>query len=166
MSRWAKESLKDRLERNYIPEPNSGCWLWLASENPRGYGQVWDIDEGRAIVAHRASYKVFVGPIPEGARVLHKCDTPLCINPDHLFLGTQQDNLLDMATKGRGRKSKKGLPSGIVERKMVGDPIYYAIVSIRGKRVRSKSFHTIEPAIQERDRLRALGRKSLAEGGA
>lgn len=164
----AKESLKDRLERNYIPEPNSGCWLWLASDHPGGYGQVWDLDEKRPTLAHRASYKVFVGPIPEGLQVLHKCDTRLCINPDHLFLGSQQDNLLDMTIKGRGRRSsKREHLSGIVCRERIkSGPVYYVIVSIRGEKMRAGGFRTLESAIQERDRLRELGRRSLAKGGS
>lgn len=94
-------STKDRLEAYSIPEPNSGCWLWLGSVRGRGYGQMQV--NGRNCCAHRLSYEEFVGPIPEGLDVLHRCDTPSCINPGHLFAGTKQDNSDDMKRKGRGR---------------------------------------------------------------
>jgi len=81
----------------YIPEPNSGCWLWLLSVDADGYGK----DKNDR--AHRESYRRYKGVIGE-FKVLHKCDQPSCINPDHLFLGTHQDNMKDMANKGRAHK--------------------------------------------------------------
>lgn len=92
----------DRFEEKYIPEPNSGCWLWTASLVANGYGHWWYL--GRNERAHRASYLIHKGPIPQGMYVLHKCDTRCCVNPEHLFLGTHQDNMDDMAVKGRTAK--------------------------------------------------------------
>lgn len=92
-------SMRDRLENWSIPEPNSGCWLWLGGSTMAEYGII-TID-GKARLAHRASYEEHRGPIPVGMLVLHRCDTPLCINPDHLFLGTHQDNTDDMRAKER-----------------------------------------------------------------
>lgn len=90
----------DRFEAKYTPEPNSGCWLWLgATDSSRGYGHLWDGE--RLIMAHRFSYEVFRGSIPAGLNVLHRCDNPYCVNPDHLFLGTHRDNMADMVRKGR-----------------------------------------------------------------
>jgi hypothetical protein len=88
----------------YIPEPNSGCWLWLRALNVDGYGS---IAVGRASTkngnerAHRFSWKKFKGAIPFGMCVLHRCDVRSCVNPDHLFLGTYRDNHDDMVAKGR-----------------------------------------------------------------
>jgi hypothetical protein len=86
-----------------MPEPNSGCWIWLKSVNRKGYGQFkWD--DGKTTLAHRASWKAHKGEIPTGLLVCHKCDVPACINPDHLFLGTDKDNCDDKLRKGREAK--------------------------------------------------------------
>jgi hypothetical protein len=91
-------SLQKRFDAKYVPEPNTGCWLWTASCLPSGYGEI-KID-GKVMRAHRASYELHHGPIPVGLCVLHKCDTPPCVNPAHLFLGTHHD-MRDMPSKGR-----------------------------------------------------------------
>ena len=81
------------------------CWLWTASTITGGYGQ---IGRGRAgagnELAHRLSYAINVGPIPEGLVVMHSCDNKLCVNPAHLSVGTQKENVADMDAKGRGRR--------------------------------------------------------------
>lgn len=78
-----------------------GCWLWRAGTDGHGYGQV-SVDQ-RPDKAHRVSWRLAHGPIPSGLWVLHRCDTPACVNPTHLFLGTQLDNMQDAAQKGRVR---------------------------------------------------------------
>jgi|SRR5579859_1508444 len=75
------------------------CWLWQGMLCGKGYGKF--IFERRLQYAHRVSYQLFVGSIPEGLCVLHKCDVPACVNPKHLFLGTNLDNVQDMMQKGR-----------------------------------------------------------------
>lgn len=93
--------LSERLEAQCIPEPNTGCWLWLGSAQPQGYGRLWTDRVFRNEPAHRAAYRTWVGPIPDGLWVLHRCDVRPCINPAHLFLGTSQDNIDDKVRKGR-----------------------------------------------------------------
>lgn len=88
----------DSLFEFMEPEPNSACWLWLGFTDDLGYGRL------RTTTAHRAAYRLLIAPIPKGLHVLHRCDTRCCINPAHLFLGTHQDNMRDMAEKGRASK--------------------------------------------------------------
>src|SRR5256885_74384 len=84
----------------------SGCWEWVGSKRELGYGQVRY--KGRSARAHRIAWELTFGEIPDGRSVLHKCDNPPCINPDHLFLGTQQDNVDDMFRKGRQKTPGNG----------------------------------------------------------
>ncbi len=88
------------------PEPNTGCWFWDKSLNPAGYGKiVFNGLSGKIWLAHRASYELFKGEIPKGLHVLHKCDQPACVNPDHLWLGTNEENIQDRINKGRSFRS-------------------------------------------------------------
>jgi hypothetical protein len=83
-----------------------GCWIWQAQLNNKGYGCFTYYSQKRkrrssSMYAHRLAWILTNGPIPKGQNVLHKCDTPACVNPDHLFLGTQRDNVRDCISKGR-----------------------------------------------------------------
>lgn len=99
----------DRFEEKFIPEPMSGCWLWEAGllHPELGYGGFYL--SGRMGPAHRASWTLYRGEIPDDLFVLHRCDNPYCVNPDHLFLGTQADNMKDCAAKGRLRFQRPGI---------------------------------------------------------
>lgn len=91
----------------------ASCWLYTGGKKHNGYGLL-NI-KGRMIQAHRFSYELANGPIPEGQYVLHKCDTPACVNPGHLFLGTQTDNMVDKIAKGRVLRGERCVRSKLTE---------------------------------------------------
>lgn len=78
---------------------DNGCWEWIGARKEKGYGSfAYDKKNGHA---HRYSYTTFIGPIPKGMNVCHHCDNPPCVNPDHLWVGTTQENIDDCIRKGR-----------------------------------------------------------------
>lgn len=81
----------------------TGCWEWLGERNNKGYGRfpTYSRDSRKRLLAHRVSYTLHHGQIPAGMVVMHACDNPGCVNPEHLSIGTQQDNLRDALAKGR-----------------------------------------------------------------
>jgi HNH endonuclease len=91
--------LRERFMENASPEPMSGCWLWVGAAFNTGYGQLRV--GAKTISAHRLAWELFRGLIPDGLSVLHRCDVPACVNPDHLFIGTHNDNNQDRHMKGR-----------------------------------------------------------------
>lgn len=99
-----RPTLHERFERRYIPEPNSGCWLWVGRIGKSRYPRMFA--DGRTRSAHRISWELFHGEIPDGLCVCHKCDVPSCVNPGHMFLGTRSDNMSDCKHKGRLRYQK------------------------------------------------------------
>jgi HNH endonuclease len=91
--------LSDRFW-NKVKKTNT-CWLWTAGQQGNGYGTFRTKNPRRHVLAHRMAWELTYGPIPEGKQVCHHCDTRHCIRPDHLFLGTQCDNIRDAFRKGR-----------------------------------------------------------------
>lgn len=85
-------------------EKTPTCWNWTGSTITKGYGMIGHL--GNNYLVHRVSWQEHNGPIPAGVHVLHKCDNRICVNPDHLFLGTELDNARDREAKGRGRQPK------------------------------------------------------------
>lgn len=135
--------LQTRLQALSIPEPNTGCWLWLGDVRPGGYGRL-HVD-GHSVSAHRLAFELSHGPIPAGLFVCHRCDTKLCVNPDHLFAGTHQENQTDKARKCRSPRSRKGLPFGAHPATGDRGP-YLARVTVCGKRYSAGSFATAQEA--------------------
>lgn len=88
-----------RFRSKYRVDKDTGCWNWNRPHPDHGYGQ-FNLD-GKTLRAHRVSWIIHNGTIPDGLCVLHKCDNPRCVNPSHLFLGTHSDNMIDMWKKGR-----------------------------------------------------------------
>lgn len=99
-----KSTVREKLEAYSWAVTECGCWIWLMSADKHGYGY-FHID-AVSVKAHRASYEEYNGPVPKGMLVCHRCDTPACINPEHLFVGTYKDNAEDMVKKGRQSRKK------------------------------------------------------------
>ena len=102
--------------RVQILGPND-CWLWQASRNRKGYGQVSVNSE--SVPAHRVAWELTYGPIPDGLWVLHKCDNPPCTNPSHLFLGTNADNVADKVAKNRQPVGTKTHNAKLTEQQVI-----------------------------------------------
>lgn len=111
--------LQERFEAGYIPEPNTGCFLWFAARDEDGYGCIRA--EGKSSRAHRVAWILAHGPIPDRLLACHRCDTPECVNVEHMWLGTNAQNTRDRHTK---RRDASGLRNGSYtrpDRRPVGD---------------------------------------------
>lgn len=96
---------QERFEQRFIRASDDDCWHWIGWKNDKGYGAA--IYGGRRQYAHRVSFQLYRGEIPDKLCVLHRCDNPACVNPKHLWLGTKKDNNQDRAAKGRSNLTDK-----------------------------------------------------------
>lgn len=94
-----------RFEKKFIPEPNCGCWLWTGAVSSSGYGS-FSITSKNIIPAHRASFLIYKNKMPESF-VCHSCDNKICVNPEHLWIGTPKENSIDASNKGILQKRPK-----------------------------------------------------------
>ncbi len=101
IERHHAHSLAERFWKKVEVGGQDTCWTWLVSTKQGGYGKIMG-DDGRFYLAHRVAYELLIGIIPSGMLLCHRCDNPSCVNPAHMFIGTQADNLKDMRSKGRG----------------------------------------------------------------
>lgn len=107
---YATSTLEDRFSLKVDMHDLCGCWPWLGAQKAGGYGNIFLRKEDGVVItesAHVVSYELFVGPVPPDLWVLHKCDNPPCIRPDHLFVGPPKTNQDDMRAKGRGNDVRK-----------------------------------------------------------
>jgi hypothetical protein len=118
-----------------VKKIEAGCWEWSSSIDPSGYGKI--TFDGKQLLAHRVSYAIYQGQIPDGMMVLHRCDNRSCVNPDHLFLGTGKDNMVDCAAKGRAVRAnamKTHCPKG---HELSGENLYFDPHGVGSRRCRT-----------------------------
>jgi len=132
-----KENLATRWLAKVGPEDENGCWPWTGAKTHYGYGKIRK--NHKTVGAHRVSYELNIGPIPKDGHVLHKCDNPICVNPDHLFLGNQAINMKDMFSKHRNKNQydyNKNFVNGMthpVEAFIDGEWIYFSSMTKASK---------------------------------
>lgn len=129
-------SIKERFDQKWVPEPFSGCWLWIGAQRVKGYG---GFNVGRkCYFAHRFAFELYKGPIPEGKSVLHDCDVRLCVNPSHLHPGTNFDNMREARDRNRlsDRSGEKNASAKITE-----SQVREILSSIAPLRVIAKQFN-------------------------
>ncbi len=135
------------------PEPTTGCWLWLGATTTKGYARaMW---HGKRVLVHRKLYEVMRSCVIGKLMVCHKCDTPLCVNPSHMFLGTATDNALDASKKGRTARGARNGMNRHPESRLVGSRHWSAKFQAEGRS--SKGCHLTSDQVNEVRQLLASG---------
>lgn len=146
---WNKASEEEKLEKlkmNYEKHVvrKDGCWGWLGPVDKNGYGQL-PCGYQKLIKAHRVSWRIYKGDIPEKHVICHSCDNPPCTNPDHLFIGTKKDNAQDMMKKGRSTRGERNYNAKLTEED-VKNIKFLLSLGVTGTRI-SKDFKISESVI-------------------
>ena len=162
------KTLIERFEVKFTKTDNSLCWEWTANKNNKGYGMFYPGYGKNKRLAHRISYELHVAPIPEGKHVLHICDNPGCVNPEHLFTGTHGDNMRDKEAKNRGNhvslKGEQNASSILTEKSVISIRDLYSTGKTRDQLtamfgvtyaciadiINNRSWTHLEPATQRR----------------
>jgi len=163
-------ALRQYIEARSIPIPFVGCWMWLLSCGNHGYGNVSQAISGmgKSGTAHRLSYEVFKGPIPDGRHVhlQHSCDNRWCVNPDHLSVGTAQTNVDDMYRKGRANREGRKFPPH-PKRKLTAEDVIAIRASTESLNVLAhrykiwkRAIHNIKKGVTYRDVIDPTGREA------
>lgn len=108
-----RPSAAERLTSKIEYDPNGGCWLWSGLTHPFGHGTIGV--NGKNTLTHRFAWTLWRGEIPAGRHVLHKCDVPQCVNPDHLYLGSDKENARDRVERGRQVRGSRNGRSKLTE---------------------------------------------------
>jgi hypothetical protein len=126
----AEERLRFRGWTEVVRRPEIGpCWEWNGGTHGRGYGKLFDGE--RTVSAHRLAYSTWVGPIPDGHQVCHRCDNPPCMNPAHLFTGPLPVNVADKVSKGRSGKGDTGWQAKLTDEQV--EEIRRSVTGVRGE---------------------------------
>lgn len=143
--------LSDRFwEKVNVGSPEE-CWDWLACKQSDGYGQIKN--RGKVVLAHRMSYELNCGAIPEGFVVCHSCDNHSCVNPNHLFIGTDFDNMEDMVSKGRQARGEGHGRSKLTEQDVL-EIRWYCERGVAQRAV--AQLYDVQPAVISKIHRRAL----------
>jgi hypothetical protein len=138
-------------------EITKDCWIWKAANTPRGYG-IFTVKK-KNIYAHRYSWSFVNGEIPEGMVICHRCDNPSCVNPDHLFIGTQKENLDDMKNKGRSPVGEKHRTKTHPELVLRGEQIGTSKLSEEQVRKIREEYRPGKPGVKSETSLTGLAKK-------
>jgi len=134
MPRWNYKDWKERFWKKVSIKGNNECWEWTGGKQGDGYGIFGVIENGKwkMKLAHRISWTFHFGEIPKYMKICHKCDNPKCVNPNHLFIGTQLDNVKDMVKKGRinSREGIKNPKAKLTENEVLEIRRLYASTNI------------------------------------
>lgn len=139
--------LREKLEA-YSKVSPTGCIEWQRAKAGNGYGNI-SIGNGKWDYAHRVSYKVHKGEIPEGYVVRHTCDNPCCVNPDHLLIGTQWDNVQDAISRGRASKPPVFMGASNNKTKLTDEEIQLVLTSTQSNVELAKSLNVSTTRIRQ-----------------